>query len=318
MNAKSVSISEAELSALLPMDKLVEALRVAFAAGCYAPAREHHSIVDETGDCATLLLMPAWSKSGSQQYLGVKQVNIFPKNARASKSALTSIYNLFDGKTGEHLASMEGNTITGRRTVAVSALAASYLARQDATSLTVIGSGRVASLIPYAYKAVRDIQKIQIWDINAESAERLKTALIKDGFRCDVFRSLEEAISCADIVSAATLSREPLVRGEWLRPGTHVDLIGAFTVDMRESDDACISMADVYIDTMEALHEAGDLIQPETSGAIKRDHVKGTLAELVSGQISGRRNEEVVTVFKAVGTALADLSAAALAYENGR
>ena len=315
MTIGSVSISERDLSSLLPMDKLIEALRTSFKDGCHAPPREHHEIDVASGDNATLLLMPAWSKSGPRRYLGVKQVNVFPGNARISKPALTSIYNLFDGDTGEHLASMEGNTITGRRTVAVSALAASYLSRPDATTLTVIGSGRVASLIPYAYKAVRDIRHVNIWDIDPASAARFRSKLTDDGFRCEIVDSLEQAVNSADIVSAATLSRAPLVLGKWVRPGTHVDLIGAFTADMRESDDECIAKADVYVDTMEAFQEAGELIQPRRSGAIGEDHVKGILADLVSGRLSGRQSQDAVTVFKAVGTALADLSAASLAYE---
>jgi ornithine cyclodeaminase/alanine dehydrogenase-like protein (mu-crystallin family) len=316
MTTGQVSISERDLSSLLPMDKLVEALRTSFKVGCHAPPREHHEIDVASGENATLLLMPAWSKQGPRRYLGVKQVNVFPGNARISKPALTSIYNLFDGDTGEHLASMDGNTITGRRTVAVSALAASYLSRPDATTLTVVGSGRVASLIPYAYKAVRDIQHVKIWDIDPASAERLRLKLTDDGFGCEIVESLEQAVNSADIVSAATLSRTPLVLGKWLHPGTHVDLIGAFTADMRESDDECIARADVYVDTMEAFHEAGDLIQPQRSNAIDRDHVKGTLADIVSGRLPGRQSRDAVTVFKAVGTALADLSAASLAYEG--
>jgi ornithine cyclodeaminase/alanine dehydrogenase-like protein (mu-crystallin family) len=312
------TLSAIELAKLLPMEQLVEALRRSFAVGCNAPAREHHPINGTEGEQGMLLLMPAWSPPGPKRYLGVKQVNIFPHNAALDKPALTSIYNLFDGNTGEHLASMEGNTITGRRTVAVSALAASYLSRKDAKQLLVLGSGRVASLIPYGYRAVRDIERVTIWDINRASAERLQSSLAADGFDSEVVESLEDGVRSADIVSAATLSNAPLVLGDWLRPGTHVDLIGAFTPTMRESDDQCVAMSDVYTDTCEALHEAGDLIQPKKAGAIGEDHVKATLSDLVTGRALGRASDASVTLFKAVGTALADLSAAALAYEAAR
>ncbi|RYE59740.1 MAG: hypothetical protein EOO82_04080 [Oxalobacteraceae bacterium] len=129
-------------------------------------------------------------------------------------------------------------------------------------------------------------------------------------------RLVDSMGSDADIVSAATLSSAPLVRGQWLRPGTHVDLIGAFTPSMRESDDQCVAMADVYIDTREAMDEAGDLIQPIKAGTIDESHIKATLADLCAGRATGRSSAEAITLFKAVGTALADLSAATLAYES--
>lgn len=316
MTTKTMSLSEADLATLLPMDKLVAALRNSFIEGCNAPAREHHPIDETEAGQSMLLLMPSWSPPGERRYMGVKQVNIFPQNAALGKPALTSIYNLFNGNTGEHLGSMEGNTITGRRTVAVSALAASYLSRTDSKSLLVLGSGRVGSLIPYAYRAVRNIETVTIWDINRASAERMKAALEKDGFACTVAEDLEQAVRSADIVSAATLSSAPLVSGQWLRPGTHVDLIGAFTPSMRESDDQCVAMAEVYIDTREAMHEAGDLIQPIKAGTIAESHIKATLADLCASRATGRSSAEAITLFKAVGTALADLSAATLAYES--
>ncbi|MCA0343174.1 ornithine cyclodeaminase family protein [Shinella sp. DD12] len=318
MSTAPITLPDVELAKLLPMEQLVEALRRSFSEGCSAPAREHHPIEGSQGEQGMLLLMPAWSPPGPTRYLGVKQVNIFPQNAAQNKPALTSIYNLFDGNTGEHLASMDGNTITGRRTVAVSALAARYLSRKDSEELLVLGSGRVASLIPYAYQAVRDIKRVKIWDINRASAEQLQSLLVTDGFDCAIADSLEDAVRSADIVSAATLSTTPLVLGDWLRPGTHVDLIGAFTPTMRESDDQCVAMSDVYTDTGEAAHEAGDLIQPKKTGAIGEDHVKATLSDLVTGRALGRESDASFTLFKAVGTALADLSAATLAYEAAR
>ncbi|MDX0430699.1 ornithine cyclodeaminase family protein [Sinorhizobium medicae] len=318
MSAAPITLPDVELAKLLRMEQLVEALRKSFTEGCSAPAREHHPIEGAQGEQGMLLLMPAWSPAGPTRYLGVKQVNIFPQNAALNRPALTSIYNLFDGNTGEHLASMDGNTITGRRTVAVSALAARYLSRRDSKELLVLGSGRVASLIPYAYRAVRDIESVKIWDINRAGAERLQSSLAADGFECEIADSLEHAVRSADIVSAATLSTTPLILGEWLRPGTHVDLIGAFTPGMRESDNHCVAMSDVYTDTGEAMHEAGDLIQPKKTGAIGEDHVKGTLSDLVTGRALGRESDASCTLFKAVGTALADLSAATLAYEAAR
>ncbi|KAB0566148.1 ornithine cyclodeaminase family protein [Brucella pituitosa] len=316
MTITPVNLSQDELSTLLPMKQLIAALRISFTTGCSAPAREHHSIEGLNNQQGTLLLMPAWSPSGNTRFMGVKQVNIFPGNAESGKPALNSTYNLFDGNTGEHLAAMDGNTITGLRTVAVSALAADYLARPDAKSLLVLGSGRISSLIPDAYKAIRDIDKIKIWDINIESAQRLVDALRQKGYNCEIAASLEDAVPEADIISSATLSHTPLICGKWLRPGTHVDLIGAFTSEMRESDDECVSMAKVFIDTEEVFHEGGDIVQPIKERVINRSHVQAKLADLTSGTTIGRSNNEEITLFKAVGTALADLSAATLAFQT--
>jgi ornithine cyclodeaminase len=228
---------------------------------------------------------------------------------------LESTYVLYDGVTGQQLALMDGNTITGRRTVATSALAARHLSREDSSRLLVLGSGRIAGLIPEAYRAVRPIEEVTVWNVNEASARRLVDRLSDQGFRARVAANLEDAVRAADIVSAATLSTEPLVRGDWLRPGTHLDLIGAFRPNMREADDRAAQVGMVYVDTDEALHEAGDLVQPLRAKAIQESDVRGTLAQLARQEVRGREAPEQITYFKAVGSALADLVAARLVYE---
>jgi ornithine cyclodeaminase len=228
---------------------------------------------------------------------------------------LTSTYMLYDGRTGMQLALLDGNTITTRRTVAASCLAADYLARKDARRLLVLGAGRVASLIPDAYRVVRPIAHVDIWDIDPASAERLAENLRQQGLRADAVTDLEAATRQADIVSAATLATAPLIRGEWLRPGTHVNLIGGFTPAMREADDEALQRSSVYIDTHEALHEAGDLVQPIRAGVISADTVRATLDQLCRRDSPARTSDDEITLYKAVGTALADLAAATMAYE---
>jgi ornithine cyclodeaminase len=305
-----------EASRLLSMPGLIENLREFFIKGCEVPPRHHHTISVPGDPDATLLLMPSWqNKSDDGGFLGIKLVTVFPGNANRGMPGLTSCYLLFDSGTGVQLATIDGNVITARRTVAASALAASYLAREDAHSLLVLGSGRVASLLPEAYRVVRDIRRIEVWDIDQQSASRMVKRLVDDGIDAAVASDLEHGVGSADIVTSATLATSPLIRGEWLRPGVHVDLIGAFTPIMRESDDEAVRRSAVFVDTDEALHEAGDLVQPIEQGIFSHDDLKGTLAQLCKGEVQGRVSTGQITMFKAVGTALADLAAASMVYQ---
>ena len=301
--------------ASLSFDRLIPALREAFIRGAETPLRHRHDQPQPDGSTAALLLMPAWRRGG---YTGVKLVTVFPGNSARSLPAVSSSYLLCDGETGRHLALIDGTEITGRRTAAASALAGSFLARPDASRLLVVGAGHVAGLMPAAYAAVRPIREVRVWNVRPARAERLAASLREEGFDATPAADLAAAVAEADIISCATLSRDALVQGEWLRPGAHVDLIGGFTPVMREVDDDAIRRARVFIDTDAALAEAGDLIQPLASGALRREDICGDLAQLCRGDLGGRRSASEITLFKSVGSALEDLAAAALAYEDAQ
>ena len=296
---------------LLPFGALIEALREMFRAGAAAPLRHRHAIPLDGQPEATLLLMPAWNPAGLG---GVKVVNVNPGNAAIGMAAVSSSYLLFDAGTGRHLAILDGDEITNRRTAAAAALAASYLARADARRLLVVGAGRVASNLADAFRAVRPIEEVAVWDIDADLADTLVRRLNDGGLRAAVAPDLEAAVAGADIVSCATLATEPLIRGAWLRPGQHLDLIGSFRPDMREADDDAVRRARVYIDTEGALKESGDLIDPIGSGALSEERIAGDLFGLCRGSAAGRGDEREITLFKATGTALSDLAAATLAH----
>lgn len=311
-----LKIFDAEAAAKrLSFSELVNALEQGFALGAEVPVRHHHAMPRRGETDATLLLMPAWSRQvDAEQYLGVKIVTVVPGNNARNLPGLFSTYILYDARTGQQLALIDGNTITARRTVATSALAARFLSRLDSTKLLVIGSGRIGSLLPYAYRAVRPIAEVAVWDIDRAGAQRLVATLRDGGFRATLASDLEAAVRGADIVTSATLATEPLVKGQWLKPGTHLDLIGGFTPTMREADDEGVRMSAVYVDTMEALHEAGDLVQPINAGVISTSHVLATLAQLCRHEVQGRNANDQVTYFKAVGSGLADLVAARMVY----
>lgn len=302
-----------QTAAKLPFLRLVAALQREFATGCQTPARHHHTIASKGEPDGTLLLMPAWSNADDDEhFLGVKLVTILPGNTRRMMPAVVSTYMLYSATTGEQLAVMDGNTLTGRRTVATSALAAKYLSREDASELVIAGAGRVGSLIAEAHSSVRAIRRIKVWDINPDHASRLATSLCDRGFFAESTVDLRTAVESADIVSAATLATAPIIRGAWLKPGTHVDLIGAFTPEMREADDDVMRRASIYIDTPVAFEEAGELITPMTNGVITRESILGDLSDLSRRNEFARRNSDQITCFKSVGSGLADLAAAKL------
>jgi ornithine cyclodeaminase/alanine dehydrogenase-like protein (mu-crystallin family) len=307
-----VLLGAASTRAALPIDRLIVALRTAFASAASLPTRHHHPIPRADGDDGTLLLMPAWQG----QSLGVKIATIFPGNGARGLPTVHSSYLLFDASTGVPIALLDGNEITARRTIAVSALAASFLAREDAESLLIVGAGRLGHLAASAFAEVRPIRRVAIWNRDATKAETLAARLRGEGVDASAVSSLQYAAGEADIISCATPSTEPLIHADWLRPGTHLDLIGSFTPAMRETDDACLALGKVYVDTLDALVEAGDLLGPIANGVFSVDDVQGSLADLCSGRVAGRQDAADLTVFKAVGTALADLAAAMLVQET--
>lgn len=296
----------------LPFPDLIAALRAMFVAGCHVPLRHTHKIATEGAE-GTVLIMPAWQEGG---YLGIKTVNIFPDNAAHGLPGLHSTYVLYDARTGAPLAQLDGDEITSRRTAAASALAASFLARKDSTRMTLLGTGRVGKLVPQAYRAVLPIREVEVWSRNRASSERLVDELAAQGFEARVADDLAASVARADIVSCATLATEPVVRGEWLAPGSHLDLIGSFTPAMRETDDACFENARIFVDTTEAFQKSGDLLGPLQRGVLSHPEQWPTLATLCRAQAPGRANDGERTVFKSVGTALEDLAAAALVYET--
>jgi ornithine cyclodeaminase/alanine dehydrogenase-like protein (mu-crystallin family) len=298
----------------LPFDRLIDALQRMFVAGCEVPLRHTHTLAGPDGQPAgTVLIMPAWQAG---RYLGIKTVNIFPGNATRGLPGLFSTYMLYDAQTGQPLARIDGDQITARRTVAASALAASKLARPDARRLLVVGAGRVAALLPQAYREVLPIDEVTVWARNPAQAAALVGAWRREGLAASATTDLAAAAAQADVVSCATLATAPVVQGAWLRAGSHLDLIGGFTPAMREADDACFAGASVFVDTDEAAQKSGDLLGPMSRGVLSPQALRGTLADLCRGRVPGRRSATERTVFKSVGTALEDLAAAVLVYEG--
>lgn len=304
-------LSSADIAGTLKWEPLIERLEKAFLEGFQCPPRHHHSIDRASGE-ATLLLMPAWQNEG---YIGVKVVNVFPHNAEHSLPSISGLYLLSEGKHGTPIACMDGSELTRRRTAAASAVAARKLARTDASTLLVVGTGKLAPMVIEAHAAVRRIKRVLIWGRHADKAEQLAQEYA-GRFETLAVTDLETACREADIISCVTLSTNPLILGEWLTPGTHIDLIGAFRPDMRETDAECVRRSEVFVDTRAgARAEAGDLIQAELEGKFAMDDVKAELSELLNGEHPGRTSPDAITLFKSVGASLEDLAAAIEVWE---
>jgi ornithine cyclodeaminase len=305
-------ISAQEVAGALAWPALIERLATTFREGVEAPPRHHHAMHRPDGE-ATMLLMPAWEEAG---YIGMKMVNVFPQNANAGLPAISGLYILCEGQHGTPLACIDGSALTSRRTAAASALAARELARQDAETLLVVGTGKLAPMLIEAHAAVRPIRKVRVWGRNPDKATALADQF-RDRFDCQAVADLETAVPEADIISCATLSTEPLVRGEWLRPGSHLDLVGAFRPSMRETDSDCLARSEVFVDTYAgAMGEAGDILQAIDEGAFSKSDLRAELAELLRDEKPGRTSDETITIFKSVGASLEDLAAAIEVWET--
>lgn len=307
-------LDAAATAAALDYPSLIDGLREVFASGVTAPLRHVHAMPRAGEADASLLMMPAWMGDGSHG--GVKIVNVTPGNAARGLPAVTASYLLFDETTGEHLALIDGGTLTGRRTAAASALAASMLARPESRTMLLVGAGHIASELPEAYAAVLPIERVLVWNPTPARAEKLVARLKAKGIAADYRADLETAVGEADIISCATLSTKPLVLGDWLKAGQHLDLVGSFTPTMRETDDRAVARARVFVDGPAAMVESGDIKGPMASGALKE--IAGTLYDICSGRVAGRRSDGEITLFKSVGLAVEDLAAARVAYAAHR
>ncbi len=307
-------IDDAAVERHLAYAPLIARLRAAFAADVTVPLRHHHQVAVPGAAAGTLLLMPAWQAGA---YLGIKVVTVFPDNATRSLPTVLASYLLLSAETGAPVALMGGRLLTVRRTAAASALAASYLARPDARHLVMVGTGALAPALIAAHASVRPIERVTVWGRNRAAADAIVATLAGNRYAIAATDDLEAAVRAADIVSCATLAKDPLVAGAWLAPGAHLDLVGGFKPDMRETDDDAIRRAAVFVDTREgAMKEAGDIVQPLASGVLQPAAIRADLFDLARNRAPGRAAPDQITLFKSVGTALEDLAAAQLAYES--
>ena len=307
-------IDAAAIDRALPYAVLIDRLAEKFRGNVTVPLRHHHPVEVPGAAQGTLLLMPAWEAGRA---LGIKIVSVYPDNAKRGLPSIVGLYLLSDAATGVPSALLDGRGLTLRRTAAASALAARYLARAEARHLVMLGAGALAPYLVEAHATVRPIRQVTVWNRTPATAEALARALAAKGFAASATTDPAAAVATADIVSCATLSATPVLRGAWLKAGCHVDLVGGFTPAMRETDDEAVMRAELFVDTRTGgLSEAGDIVDPLKRGVIREADIRADLFDLARGKHPGRTDAGAITLFKSVGSAIEDLAAAELCLER--
>jgi len=254
--------------------------------------------------------MPAYSADG---YFGAKLLSIFPKNSSEGYPSHQGQILIFESGHGVLQASVDATSVTKIRTAAVSAAATKLLARPDAKIMTIFGAGEQAESHLEAISCVRQLEEVRIWNHNFDKAERFcrENAALAEGARLIAVKDPDEACEGADIICTLTASPTPLFKAESVKPGAHINAVGACRAECRELDDMTVKNARFFCDSVESvMAEAGDFLFPLKAGIIKEDHLLGTLGQLLAGEIKGRKSDSDVTIYESLGLAAEDLASA--------
>ena len=312
-----LDLSGVDINNYITFPQLIERLKEGFSLDYMVPERSHFDLpVSGQRENSTILIMPAWK---SDAYFGIKTIIVVPDNHQKNLPTVQGTYQLFDAKTGEGKTFFDAKSLTNFRTAAASALASQFLSKPDSQTLLMVGTGSLAPFLIRAHTSVRPLQKILVWGRNPENAQKLANHPTLKGFDIQAIESIEQGISQADIISAATSALNPILFGKHLRGGQHLDLVGSFKPNMREVDDAAITRSKLFVDIKStAPKESGDLAIPLEKGVIQAKDILADLFDLCRGSFHWSRNENDITLFKSVGHALEDLVAAQLFYESYR
>ena len=305
-------ITADQVHAALKYPELIDDLQAAFAGNFTMPPRKVFLLDEGSGSHDAFALLPSWNDS----LIGVKAFTYFPQPSTGYKSLYSQIL-LFDREHGEPLALVDGTTVTFWRTAGISGLAARFLAREDAETLLLLGTGNLATYIIRAQASVRDLRRVLVWGRTPAKAAAVVAQMSEERKDIDfaVVDDLPTACGDADIIVSATGSHEPLVHGDWVKPGTHTDFIGNHHATKRECDTALVVKSKVYADSRDnCFREAGEILVPISEGVIGEDHVVGQLTEMCQGSVPLRANDQEITLFKSIGMALSDLAGAGCAY----
>jgi len=307
---KVLVLNEHEVHEMLTMAECIGVMEEAL--GTLARGEAHQplrSLVRAAGASGFLGLMPAY-RGGKTSYFGLKEVCVFPSNPWRGLDTHLGAVLLHSGETGELLAIVNASAVTAIRTAAVSAVATKLLARDDASTLAVIGAGVQARSHIYAIPLVRKIREIRVYSRNRTQAESLGVRLAP---------SVEAAVKGADIIVTATSSKEPVLLRNWIEPGTHINAVGSSVATSRELDSAAVAAASLFVDRREStVNESGDYLFALREGAITEDHIRGEIGDILIGKAKGRTSRDEITLFKSLGLAIEDLASAAFLYEKAK
>ena len=306
-----------DVHAALSYPAMVDALQEAYSGSFNMPPRQVFLLDDQPDNYDAFAVLPSWN----DELVAVKSFTYFPDNPKPKYASLYSKIMLYDRKHGQPLALVDGTSVTFWRTAGISGLASRLLSREDSKTLLLLGTGNLAPYIIRAQLSVRPIDRVMVWGRTLANAQAVIEQLAKenDAVRFEVADDLQAACGEADIIVSATGSHEPLVLGDWVRPGTHTDFIGNHHATKRECDTALVAKSKVYADSyVNCFKEAGEVLVPIDEGAISKDHVVGELMQMCSGAVALRESEDEITLFKSIGLALSDLVGAGCAYHAAK
>ena len=306
-----------DVHAALSYPAMVDALQEAYSGSFNMPPRQVFLLDDQPENHDAFAVLPSWN----DELVAVKSFTYFPDNPKPKYASLYSKIMLFDRKHGEPLALVDGTSVTFWRTAGISGLASRLLSRENSKTLLLLGTGNLAPYIIRAQLSVRPIDRVMVWGRTLGNAQAVVEQLAKenDAVRFEVANDLQAACGEADIIVSATGSHEPLVFGDWVRPGTHTNFIGNHHAKKRECDTALVAKSKVYADSyVNCFKEAGEVLVPINEGAISKDHVVGELTQMCSGAVSLRESGDEITLFKSIGMALSDLVGAGCAYHAAK
>lgn len=307
-------ITADQVHAALSYPSLIDALGETYAGDFKMPPRQVFLLDDDESNHDAFAVLPSWGG----EFIGVKAFTYFP-TAKAPYKSLYSQILLFDRAHGEPLALVDGTTVTFWRTAGISGLATRMLSRENSETLLVLGTGNLASYIIRANASVRPLKKVMVWGRSRDKAEAVCAAMhpLLPNIEFSTVENIEAACALADIVVSATGSHEPLVHGDWIKPGTHTDFIGNHHATKRECDTALVLKSKVYVDSyINAMKEAGEILMPISEGVFSKDDIVAELAEMCSGSAPLRRSDDEITLFKSIGMALSDLVGAGMVYKT--
>jgi len=312
-----VFIDKEKIASLLPMSECIDVMEKTFrslAKGeCVQPLRSMMRLPDKSG---LLGMMPGYAEDPG--VMGIKVISVFHANREAGYPSHQGVVILFDAKHGEPLLVLDAFEITAIRTAAASALATRVLSRRSSKLLVIIGSGEQAERHVEAMLLVRKIEQINLWSRNEMNAAELsKKILERYDIPVSVKKDPKEAVKDADIICTVTASQEPVVMGDWLSQGTHINAVGACTPVARELDTAVMKKGKLFTDCYESLfNEAGDFLIPKKEGVLVDADVQGELGEVLEGKKKGREDENEITIFKSLGIAAEDIFSAWHIYQK--
>jgi alanine dehydrogenase len=314
---KILILNQNEISQLLTMQECMEVMHKAFmalAAGqALLPLRQ---IVWLPGGESVLAVMPSYS--GHIQSMGAKVISVFPRNLGTEFDSHQGVVLLFEMQNGCLRAVMDASEITAIRTAAVSGVATRALSRQDAGDLAILGSGVQARTHLEAMLLARNIQRVRVWSRNFANAQRFASRQSERHNRMiEAVEHAQDAVLDADIICTVTSSRTPVLQGDWVKPGAHINAVGTFGASSREIDTTTVVRAKLFTDRREsAVNEAGDFLIPIQEGKITSDSISGELGDVLTGSVAGRATNEEITLFKSLGLAIEDLASAHYLYEK--